>query len=110
MNSRDLQFIRKIISEIDVANGFIDDMSYDEFAGDELIRRAVCMTLINIGELVKGLSGELRTANPHIPWRSISGLRDLAAHKYQTLRMDDVWKTLRDDLTPLKAELEKMSE
>ena len=64
------------------------------------------MTLINIGELVKNLSDEFRMAHNHIPWRAISGLRDITAHKYQTLRMEDVWLTATRDIPQLKKELD----
>jgi len=56
------------------------------------------MTLINIGELVKHLSEEFRMANGHVPWKSISGLRDIAVHGYQTLRMQDVWVNASEDI------------
>jgi uncharacterized protein with HEPN domain len=47
-----------------------------------------CMTLIHIGESVKLLSDELKQENEDIPWRYIFGLRDIAAHGYETLYMD----------------------
>jgi uncharacterized protein with HEPN domain len=36
------------------------------------------------------VSEGFRLANGHIPWRSIAGLRDIAVHGYQTLRMPDI--------------------
>ena len=63
------------------------------------------MTLINIGELVKLLSFEFRQANPNIPWRSISGLRDVTAHGYQTLRMEDIWETVTTDIPFLQNQI-----
>jgi uncharacterized protein with HEPN domain len=53
------------------------------------------MTLINIGELVKNLGENIREQHSTIPWRAISGMRDIAAHKYQTLRIDRVWNTIK---------------
>jgi len=32
-------------------------------------------------------------------------MRDVTAHKYQTLKMSDVWVTLNDDLPKLKKQL-----
>jgi uncharacterized protein with HEPN domain len=60
--------------------------------------RAVCMTLINIGELVKLLTDEIKLQNPAIQWRSIAGLRDVTAHGYHTLRMEDIWETVAKDV------------
>nr|WP_313340645.1 hypothetical protein [Sedimentibacter sp.] len=36
---------------------------------DEKIKRAVSMTLINIGELVKNISEETKKSYTDIPWR-----------------------------------------
>ena len=49
------------------------------------------MTLINIGELIKNLDFEFRQNHPNIPWKDMAGLRDVAAHGYFTLRMNDIW-------------------
>lgn len=66
------------------------------------------MTLINIGELVKLLSDNIRKEHSTMPWRQISGLRDVAAHSYQTLRMEDIWKTATTDIPVLLADLKKI--
>jgi len=70
---------------------FIRDVSKEQFLESALIKKAVCMSLINIGELVKSLPKEFCEANPQLPWRRIAGMRDIAAHKYKKLDMDAVW-------------------
>jgi len=63
------------------------------------------MTLINIGELSKNLTEKFRNDNNHIPWKAIAGMRDITAHKYQSLKMTDVWVTLTEDIPRLKMQL-----
>ena len=63
------------------------------------------MTLINIGELVKNLTEEFKLNYNLIPWRAIAGMRDITVHKYQTLKMGDVWVTLEIDIPNLKLNL-----
>ena len=70
--------------------------------------RASAMTVINIGELVKNLTDETRMAYPYIPWKAIAGFRDIAAHKYQTLRMEDVYETVVTDFPALKDQIEQI--
>ncbi len=60
------------------------------------------MTVINIGELVKALSEDFRLEYKQIPWKSIAGFRDIAAHKYQTLHMKDMYFTVTNDFAELK--------
>ena len=66
------------------------------------------MTLINIGELVKNLTDDFKLNFNNIPWRGIAGMRDITAHKYQTLKMGDVWVTLEKEIPFLKSELIKI--
>lgn len=80
--------------------------SLEEFENDEMLKRAVCMTVINIGELVKNVSDETRKNNRQIPWKAAAGFRDIAAHKYQTLKMRDVYQTVTTDFIELKKLLE----
>ncbi len=101
MNNRDRQILNKILQEIDIAVDLVRDVSEDTFLDDEKLKRAVCMTLINIGELVKSLTRELVDQHKQVPWREVAGFRDVAAHKYQTLRMEDVYLTVTNDLPVL---------
>lgn len=70
-------------------------------------KRAVCMTVINIGELVK-TSMTIFEPNTRTCLKAIAGFRDVAAHKYQTLRMEDVYATVHDDFPALRAMLEEI--
>ena len=105
MRDRDAQFLCKIVAEADVIAQLIDGFDFNAFCADERTKRALSMTLINIGELVKGLSESVRESNAHIPWRAIAGLRDMAAHKYQTLRQEDIWETVNSDVPPLRLQI-----
>ena len=110
MTSRDEQVCGRILSEIAMAKELLGGISAEDFEKDERTARAVCMTLINIGELVKNLTPELKSAHPEIPWRAISGMRDVTAHRYQTLRMTDVYNTCVDDLPLFYEQMKKLAE
>jgi uncharacterized protein with HEPN domain len=109
MNTKDTQIIHKLISEIEVIEMLVSGFEEKTFLADERTKRAVCMTLINIGELVKNLTEDFKLENRQIPWRSIAGLRDITAHKYQTLQMEDVWLTICQDIPQLKETLLKLT-
>lgn len=105
MQHRDFVILTKITNEIDIALKMIDSLDFEQFDSDEILKRAVCMTVINIGELVKSLSTEIRQKHNSIPWKEIAGFRDIAAHKYQTLHMADVYKTVVEDFPELKSNI-----
>lgn len=105
MVRRDEVVLRKVLEEIKIAEELLGDCSLDAFLSNEMQKRAMCMTVINIGELVKNLTEECRLSNPQVEWKAIAGFRDIAAHKYQTLRMEDVHHTVVVDFPELKQKL-----
>ena len=105
MQRKDLIILRKVFSEISIGLEMLGIATLDEFLNDEKLKRAVAMTVINIGELVKNISDETRTEYRQVPWKQIAGMRDIAAHKYQTLRMEDVYNTVKMDFPSLQAQL-----
>ena len=108
MNNRDERILNKLFSEISVLKDMMEGVSREAFLSDERTSRAVCMTLINIGELVKNLTPELRETYPDISWRAISGMCDVTAHRYQTLRMEDVYSTCTEDIPVFEDQLKKL--
>ena len=74
MNHRDYIVIKKIIDEINVAQRLIQGYSLSEFEADERTKRAICMTVINIGELVKVITDETREANRILLGRKLPDL------------------------------------
>ena len=63
------------------------------------------MTLINIGELSKSYTNEFISANNNIPWKKVQAMRNVAAHRYETVNMERVWDTVMVSVVELKKEL-----
>ena len=74
-----------------------DGYDLERFLSDERTKRAFSMSLIKIGGSVKSLSEELKQEHHEIEWRFIAGVRDIAAHNYDGLRMDDIWRIVTRD-------------
>ncbi|MGV8149819.1 MAG: DUF86 domain-containing protein [Alkaliphilus sp.] len=106
MNNRDYLILVKIMKEIIIINTLVHKYDLERFLQDERTKRAVAMTLINIGELVKNLTEEFKSLHKDIPWKAIAGMRDITAHKYQTLKMGDVWVTVIEEIPEFKNKLE----
>jgi uncharacterized protein with HEPN domain len=105
MDKRDRIILEKILSETGILSSSLAGFDKDSFMADEVMNRAACMTLINIGELVKHLTMEFRQSHASIPWKNIAGLRDIAAHGYFTLRMDDIWQYASDDIPMISKQI-----
>ncbi|MCI6283742.1 HepT-like ribonuclease domain-containing protein [Selenomonas sp.] len=105
MQHRDKIVLQKILAEIDIGTKFLGDVTIEVFLQDEMKKRAIGMTVINIGELVKNVTMELREAYPNVPWKAIAGFRDITAHRYQTLRMEDVYASVQMDFPMIRKQL-----
>ena len=110
MQRRDRVVLQKIINAIDVGLKVFNNISMEKFLNDDGMKLSMSMTIIRIGELVKNLSEEFRQKNSEIEWKAIAGFRDIAAHKYETLRMRDVYDTIKNELPELKSQIEKILE
>jgi uncharacterized protein with HEPN domain len=107
-NKRDEIITKKILIEIGDINKFIDKMTEEDFYNDVKTQKAVIMSLINIGELSKSFSDEFIAANDKIPWKKVQAMRNVAAHKYETVDMQIVWDTIKISIEELKKELQKL--
>jgi lincosamide nucleotidyltransferase A/C/D/E len=75
--------------------------SLDVFSSNKMICKAVVMSILNIGELTKHLPQEYKTTHDEIPWKSISGMRDIAAHGYHTMNHKIIWDVVTNYLPDL---------
>ncbi len=73
----------------------------ERFLADAMVQDAVIRNLEVIGEAVKGLSENLRLANPDIPWKQIAGMRDVLIHHYFGVKLETVWQVVIDHLPRL---------
>ncbi|MBM4399044.1 MAG: DUF86 domain-containing protein [Candidatus Cloacimonetes bacterium] len=80
-------------------------MGKSVFLDSEKDQRAVIMTLLIIGEKVKQLSAAFRNRHNEIPWKHISGLRDLVAHSYYKLDMEDIWNTIKISIPEFEVQI-----
>ena len=91
MTKRDTSILKKIIDEATTVSTMLLGIDEQDFLANDEKMRATCMTLINIGELIKNLDFEFRQKHSNVPWKDMAGLRDVAAHGYFALKMNDIW-------------------
>ncbi|MBF0381097.1 MAG: DUF86 domain-containing protein [Magnetococcales bacterium] len=75
------------------------------FLSDPKTQDAVYRNLEILGEAAKRVPEEIRTMEPLIQWRRISGLRDVLIHQYDGVNPLEVWKIIKSDLPNLRTQL-----
>jgi uncharacterized protein with HEPN domain len=66
---------------------------------------AITYRLLTIGEAVKGLSVDFTSRHPLVPWRDITGLRDIIAHQYHRRDINVIVTTIGAPLESLERAL-----
>lgn len=80
---------------------FNEGLTKDSFKEDLKSQSAILHQLMIIGEAVKRLTLEFRNTHPEIPWPLMAGMRDNLIHAYDSVDMDEVWKTATADIPNL---------
>ena len=100
MNSKDLDILRHILRYCkqinETSNEF--DNSKKRFNESATFRNAVCLCILQIGELVTVLSDEFKNNNSTIQWRDIKLLRNIVAHRYGKIDYDIIWDICLTDI------------
>ncbi|TRW27779.1 DUF86 domain-containing protein [Criibacterium bergeronii] len=102
--------LKQILSEIEMGYEIVDEVDIYDFLDDEILKRALAMTFINMAEFVISLSKEIRENTTHMPWLFIVDIRDTIIHNYQTFKMQVLYNIVKVEFTALKFELEKILE
>lgn len=101
-------YLEDILRAIEKSAKFVEGMSFEEFIMDEKTVFAVIRALEIIGEAAKNIPYEFREKYPDIPWKDIAGIRDKLIHGYFGVKLDIVWRAVKEELPPLKSSFEKM--
>ena len=75
--------------------------SLDKLRKDSLVKKGIIMSLLNIGELASRLPKEFTDEYSQIPWRSMVGMRNFAAHGYHIMNLEIVWDTAQTSIPDL---------
>ena len=61
-----------------------------------------------IGGAARRISQATREEHPAIPWKDIIGMRNIIAHEYGKVDLDEIWKATQQDVPRLAAALEEI--
>lgn len=106
MEKDNLVYLHLIIDSIKKIKDYVRGMSFLDFSVDNKTQSAVIMQLQVIGELSKKAREEVKK-EIDIPWRQMSGLRDMVAHDYFSLDIEAIWKTVNENIPDAENKIKK---
>ncbi|MPZ22238.1 MAG: DUF86 domain-containing protein [Dehalococcoidia bacterium] len=75
------------------------------FIDSTITQDAVIRRLEIVGEAAKRLSHDVRRRFDDVPWRAISGLRDVLAHDFAGVRLSAIWAVATEDAPQLRQQV-----
>ena len=79
------------------------------FDASRLVQDAVIRNLQTLAESSQRLSGEIKGTESEIPWRELSGFRNVIVHGYLGVDLGAVWLVVEQDLPALSEAVNRMT-
>jgi len=110
MRDRDINILIKIVQYANEVSGTISrfNLDLDKFEADYVVKNAIAMCVLQIGELVNTLSNEFKKEHSKTPWREIVSLRNRTAHAYISIDWEILWDIATKDVPELKTYCESI--
>lgn len=99
-------YLRLIFDSTQKIKDFISGMQFEDFVKDPKTQSSVLMQFHVIGELAKKIEGKVKE-KISVPWKEISGFRDIISHDYFSIELKEVWDTAVEDTSKLADEINK---
>ena len=95
--------IDSLLEHIDLVLNDTEGISMEELAKSSLLLRATCFSIAQIGERMVQLEKTLSKKYPDLPWLDARGMRNIIVHDYGKADVEQVFKTIHNDLPGLKS-------
>jgi uncharacterized protein with HEPN domain len=103
-------YLRHILEEADYLIKYSSKIDYDVFIQDENLRRSFVRSLEVIGEAVKNVPDTVKEKHNDVPWKKISGMRDILIHHYFGVNYKMVWDVVKNHVPELRLKIKMMLE
>jgi len=106
---RDIRlYLTDLLDAIGKIDGYVYNMSLEEFLKDDRTKDAVLRNMEVIGEAAKNLPQEIKDSYNDLDWKAAAGMRNKLIHEYFGVSFSIVWETIKNDLPDLRDEVEKI--
>lgn len=104
---RNKECLEHILHAIDILLEYKQKYTIDEVMNNPIVFFGFVKHVEIIGEAVYKLTLDFRNTHPQVEWDVIEGMRHILVHGYYQIRPMQVWKTIEEDLEPLKPLIEQ---
>jgi len=102
--------VEDIVEAASAIAGYIQGLTYEEFAEDRKTVDAVVRNLEVIGEAARHVPEDVRARFPELPWSDMADTRNVLIHEYFGVDLTILWKTASTDLPAIFPALRRVVE
>lgn len=96
-------YIQHILDSIEHIDQFLEGIEKEDFIADRMRYDATLRNLQTLSEATQKLPQEIKDKYLAIPWKDISGFRNILVHDYlEGLDFNIVWHIVKCELIPIK--------
>jgi len=109
-NERNIDIIKTIINYCDEIADAMERFGdcYESLFEDRHYQNSVSMCVLQIGELAGRLTDDFKVKYNGVPWQNIKNMRNIAAHEYQNMNLDVLWRVISKEAVDLCEYCEKI--
>lgn len=86
---------------------FTEDKTIDQLNDDTMLFYATVKNIEIIGEAAYHLTKAFCHEHPETPWDDVMRMRNILVHDYYRIRLNEVWKVVKEDLQPLLEQISR---
>ena len=105
--ARDKGRLEDIIKYSNNVTSFMQGVSFDTLASDNLLYYAVMKNVEIVGEAAYMMTKAFKAAHPKTPWKMIESMRHILVHDYTNIIPRILWGTATEDIPEFRKQVEK---
>ncbi len=98
-------FLEHILESINLVEEYVKDKDKSDFLKSIQLQDSVIRRIEIIGEAIKNVPNIFKEKYPQIPWKQITGMRDILIHQYFGVDLNLTWEVIIKELPKLKKEI-----
>lgn len=98
-------YLQDILTSIEKISDYTRGLTEERLDKDCKTIDAVVRNFEIIGEAAKNMPEDVVDKYPDVPWGKMVSMRNKVVHEYFGVDVDILWKTVNEDLPPLKEQI-----